>query len=496
MKRTYLGIDLGTSAMKMVLTDSNKNILGQISEEYQAVQSQDGWSEIDPEIWFLAMEEGLKKILDGQNRKALAGIGVTGQMHTLIVLGEDGKVVRPAMMWNDTRTKTIISELKKEIIKFPEGDYLSKTISTGSPAANLYWIKKYEPQNLKKIKKFLIGPDYLVYCLTGSQVTDYCEASTSCLYKICKREWSEEMRNLIGLNKEAYPEIRGSAQSAGKILPEIAERFGLDSEVEVIVGTGDNPATAISTGCLGLGYPVISLGTSGVFMMPIEKPESQTKGKKILFSFDDIKYSFLVQGAVQCNGNTFDWWTRNIMEMKDFNKLTTDLDANKAAENELMFYPHLDGDKTIYADPELRGAFTGISLSTSQEDMFYAVIEGLCFGFRELAEKMKFPVGEYGSIKVVGGGAKSPVWLQTLANVLNISVEKMDGMIGPAFGIALLAAYKGKSISSLEQISEGNVKIECCFHPDKKAVAFCERKYQKYLRMCRGLKYIENGILE
>lgn len=493
MKHTYLGIDMGTSAMKMVLIDSEKAVLRQVSEEYEAVHAGDGWSEIDPVIWYSAMKKGIHKIMEGQDTSALAGIGVTGQMHTLIVLGEDGKAVRPAMMWNDTRTKIILPELKNKIRKFPEGEYLSKTISTGSPAANLYWMKKYEPENLEKIKKFLIGPDYLVFCLTGNTVTDYCEASTSCLYRIDKKEWSEEIRQLIGLEKNTYPEIKGSARKAGKILPEIAEEFQFSSDVEVIVGTGDNPATAISTGCLGLGYPVISLGTSGIFMMPIEKPESQTRGKKILFSFDDKKYSFLVQGAVQCNGNTFDWWNRDIMEMRNFHKMTTELDVSKMAENELMFYPHLNGEKTIYADTELRGAFTGINLSTTQEDLFYAVIEGLCMGFRELAEKMKLPIREYGSVKVVGGGAKSPVWLQTMANVLNVSVEKMEGMIGPAFGIALLASYKNENFSSLQRIIEGNVITECCYQPDRKAASFCEKKYEKYLRMRKGLKYIENG---
>lgn len=493
MKQMFLGIDLGTSAMKMVLTDGDKNILGQISEEYQAVQPEGGFSEIDPEIWFVAMKKGIGRILENHDKSLLRGIGVTGQMHTLIVLGQDGSAIRPAMMWNDTRTKDLLTELKERIRKFPEGEYLSKTISTGSPAANLYWMKINEPKNLEKMKKFLIGPDYLVYRLTGNTVTDYCEASTSCLYEIRARQWSEGMRELIGLKEDVYPKIMGSAQCAGKILPQIAEMFGLDPGINVIVGTGDNPATAISTGCLGLGYPVISLGTSGVFMMPIEKPESQTKGKKILFSFDNQDYSYLVQGVVQCNGNTFDWWNREIVEMRDFKALTTLLDANKKSKNDLMFYPHLGGDKTIYADPDLRGAFVGIGLDTTSEDMFYAVVEGLCFGFRELAEKMHLPLREYGSVKVVGGGSKSPVWMQTMANVLNIRIEKMEGMIGPAFGIALLAAYNGGCISSQEQISEGTVKIESSFEPNSEAVAFCEEKYKRYLRMSKGLHYIQDG---
>lgn len=493
MEHMFLGIDLGTSAMKMVLTDEHKNVLGQITEEYQAVQQEGGLCEIDPEIWFQSMQNGIHRILSGKDRALVKGIGVTGQMHTLIVLKEDGTPVRPAMMWNDTRTKELLPELKEKIREFPEGEYLSRTVSTGSPAANLYWMKKFEPELLKETKKFLIGPDYLVFRLTGSQVTDYCEASTSCLYQICEKKWSGEIMELIGLRPEVYPEIRGSAQSAGRLLPEIAEEFGLGQTVDVIVGTGDNPATAISTGCLGLGYPVVSLGTSGVFMMPIEKPEKQTKGKKILFSFDNREYSYLVQGVVQCNGNTFDWWNRNIMEMRNFKELTTSLDVRKAAQGELLFYPHLEGDKTIYADPDLRGAFIGLGLETTAEDMFYAVVEGLCFGFRELAEKMCFPLEEFGSVKVVGGGAKSPVWMQTLANVLNIRIEKMEGMIGPAFGIALLAAYNGGCISSLEQISEGNVKIECCYEPDPEAVPFSEKKYRKYLRMRSGMQYIENG---
>ncbi len=491
-KQTFLGIDLGTSAMKLVLIDGEKNVLAQITEEYQVAQPERGFNEIDPEIWYNCMIAAVKKILDKCDRKSIRGIGVTGQMHTLVTLDENGSPVRPAIMWNDIRTKDMIPSLKEKIKDFPEGEYLSKTISTGSPAANLCWMKENEPDNFRRIKKFLIGPDYLVYRLTGHCGTDYCEASTSCLYRIKAREWSKDMMELIGLDESVYPEIRGSVLSAGPIKKELADSLGLDPDTDVLTGTGDNPATAISTGCLGRGYPVISLGTSGVFMMTVPSFTDNAKGKMILFSFDDKNYSYLVQGAVQSNGSTFDWWVRNIMNEK-YSNIDALAEKHKLSGNSLIFYPHLMGDKTLYADPNIRGAFIGLSTETTRADMVYAVIQGLCFSFRELAEKMRLPLRDFGSVKVVGGGSRSRIWMQTLANVLNIRIEQLNGMIGPAFGIALLAAYHCGAFSSLEHISDGTVMVQKCFEPQAEAAAHCDEQYKKYLRIHKGLSYIIDG---
>ena len=497
MERLFLGVDLGTSAMKLVLMDGYKNVLAQITENYQTARPNQGWSEIDPEIWFGCMKKAMEKALSCCDRKNLRGIGITGQMHTLVTLDETGKPVRPAIMWNDIRTKELIPELRQKMETFEEGAYLSKTISTGSPAANLYWMKEREPEHFKKIRKFLIGPDYLVYRLTGAYGTDYCEASTSCLYQIHRRQWSGEMRELLGLTNDVYPPVRGSVQVAGTLTEEMAKLFSLDRNIKVLTGTGDNPAAAVSTGCLGRGYPVISLGTSGVLMMPVAKTKEQAKGKMILFSFDGRSCSYLVQGVVQSNGNTFEWWARNMLGEADFSRIDGMLEQgrNGSSGSGLVFYPHLMGDKTLYADPDIRGAFVGLSPETRREDMLYAVVEGLCFSFRQLAEEMHLPLDRFGSVKVVGGGAKSHVWVQTLADVLKMPVEKMDGMIGPAFGIALLAAYQEGCVTSLEQISEGNVQVERCFVPDRLCSEECERRYQIYKRMHAGLKYITEGAV-
>lgn len=491
--KTFLGIDLGTSAIKLVLIDGQKNVLAQITEEYEAAQPEKGFNEIDPEAWFDCMQKGMERIFETCDKSLLTGIGVTGQMHTLIALDEAGKAVRPAMMWNDIRTSALIPELKEKMQGFQEGTYLSRTISTGSPAANLYWMRKNEPENFSRIKKFLIGPDYLVYRLTGSYGTDYCEASTSCLYQIMAKKWSEEMRELIGLDESMYPEVRGSMLPAGTLDAAVAGRLFLSRDICVLTGTGDNPATAISTGCLGRGYPVISLGTSGVIMMPVSEIKEDAKGKMILFSFDGETCFYLLQGVVQSSGSTFDWWVKAIMGEEDFSEIDRLIRSERTHENSVLFYPHLLGEKTLYSDPNIRGAFIGLSTETDRSDMLYAVIEGLCFGIRELAEKMCLPLNRFGSVKVAGGGAKSRVWMQTLSNALNIRIEQMDGMIGPAFGIALLAAYHCGVFESLEQISEGAVKVKNCYEPQPEAAAACEGRYRKYLRIQKGLQYIEDG---
>lgn len=493
MKNTYLGIDLGTSAIKIVLIDDRKNVIGQSSREYEVSHPFAGWSEIDPQIWFDNMMDGLKEVLEGQDTGTIKTIGITGQMHTLILLDEEGEAVCPAMMWNDKRTKDLIPELKEKFRTFPEGEYLSGIISTGSPAANLYWMGREEPEKLKRCRHFLIGPDYLVYRLTGQISTDYCEASTSSLYQIQERKWSDEVRELLGISSDIYPQVHGSAQPVGMVLPAIVGLLGLGPDVQVIAGTGDNPATAISTGCLGQGYPVLSLGTSGVLMVPVNTLEEVAKGKVILYSSDAEKFSYLIQGAVQSNGDSVNWWVRKILGVQEYGKLTLNRKTESGGKSSLLFYPHLSGDKTIYADPDLRGSFIGLSTDTTAEEMFYAVMEGLCFAFRELAEQMQIPIARYGSLKVVGGGAKNEVWMQTLANILEINIEKMEGMIGPAFGIALLACGMKDGRVSLEDITRECLRVEKNFEPDPEAVPVYREKYGKYLRIHDAMKYINDG---
>lgn len=367
--------------------------------------------------------------------------------------------------------------------------FINKFISTGSPAANLLWVKENESDKFEKLAHFLIGPDYLVYRMTGIYGTDFCEASTSSLYDLMKKEWSPEMREIVGLPESVYPQVRGSAEIVGTVTVAIAEQFGLNPKTKVIVGTGDNPAAAIPTGCLGSEYPVFSLGTSGVLMFPREAPDFDAKGKNILFSFDGEKCYTMVQGVIQSCGSGYNWWNREILE-QDFNGADKDIDIDHLGENPLIFYPHLVGDKNIYADPDLRGAFLGLSTDTTRSDMTQAIMEGIAFGLKQLVEAMKLKKEKLLQLKVIGGGSKSRVWMQILADVLNSPVEQMEGNAGAGYGMALLAAYSCGQITSLSEIANQSVSIKERFEPRKYNAELYAKKYKQYLRIHDAMKDI------
>lgn len=487
----YIGIDVGTSSVKITLIDQDGNIICQSGNDHLIDQPRSGWKEIDPEIWFRVIDAAMPSLLGKIDREDVEGIGVTGQMHTTCYLDSSGYSIRPALMWNDVRTKELVPLIKEKISRCPEDAHIANIISTGSPALNLLWLKQNEPGHFSRIYKFLIGPDYIVHRLTGTWCTDYCEASTSSLYNLHTDSWSGAMREIMGFPESIYPEIKGSAQSAGTLLPEIADRWGLSSHVTVITGTGDNPAAALSTGCLSKGYPVLSLGTSGVLMFPREKAETDRKGKNIKFSTDGKNIRVLVQGVVQSAGNSLNWWVRQILDSQDFDKELKEINIEKLGQNPLLFYPHLVGDKTIYADASLRGAFIGLGTEVTREDMNLAVMEGIAFGVKELTEVMKLPKEMLSGLKVIGGGSKSPVWMQVLSDILEVPVEQAAGTLGAGYGIALLAGESCGGISDMGESAEKSMIIKQRFEPCPDHITGYRKNYARYKKIHDALKTIE-----
>ena len=487
MMQYHIGIDMGTSSIKALLLEDAACIRKEVTIEYQVAAPREDWKEIDPEVWYRAAVQAVRELLSGERADRVVGIGVTGQMHTTVFLDAEGRSIRPAILWNDGRTREILPMIHREMEAHPSIRYLQKTVTTGSPAANLYWLREKEPAHFARLRRFLIGPDYLVYRLTGEQGTDYCESSTASLVDLQTGKWSAEMCALVGLSPEQLPLIRGSAETVGTLLPAAAREMGLQSTVRVIAGTGDNPAAAIPTGCLGRGHTVISLGTSGVLMVKKAAPDLQAKGKNVLFSFDGKDIACLCQGVVQATGNSYAWWAREMMRYPDFSMIDEKIAPCMDARKKTLFFPYLTGDKTLYQDADIRGAFLGLSTETTREDMTFAVIEGLCLGFRELRDQMLVPRQE--KIKAVGGGARSRVWVQTLADVLDTPIEQQDGETGAAYGAALRAAYADGAILDADHLSDGT-KPGKIYMPRPERAAWYDQKFRWFSRIYDAVKTV------
>lgn len=484
--RFAIGIDLGTSSVKLVLIDQEGKVLKTAGRKYSVTELQPGWREIDPALWFTGVEESLAELLAGVDAQAVTAIGVTGQMHTIILLDAKGEPVRPALMWNDTRTASMVPALREKIRALPQVSYIANIISTGSPATNLLWVKENEPENFAATKHFLIGPDYIAYRLTGQYQTDYCEASTSSMCDLHKGDWSTEIRELMGFPEEIYPPIRGTMETAGNLLPQWQAKYGLRPEVRVLVGTGDNPAAAIATGCFARKLPVLSFGTSGVLMFPRDEVSFQAKGKNILFSLDGQQRSVLVQGSIQSCGSTLGWWMEKVLLSDAYDE---EIQAKEGGVPEnLFFYPHLTGDKTIYADPSLRGCFLGLGTSTTRRDMTLAVLEGICFAVKQLAEAMEVPKEKLVNLPVIGGGSKNPIWMQLLADVLDTPVIQTESSAGAGYGMALAAM--ADSPQELSAMLEKLLVQKQRYLPDAERAARCQAKYQKYLRIYDALQIL------
>ena len=474
----YVGIDLGTSSVKVVVIDAHGTVLADASRSYVLSMPARDWSEIDPELWWIQTCAALGDVLGALPRgTTIAAVGVTGQMHTVVPLGADGCALRPALMWNDMRTTDIVGDLKGVLREAGEL-YLAKLISTGSPAANLVWLKRNEPDVFCAMDRFVIGPDWIVLKLTGAVGTDFCEASTSSLFDIERACWSSAAQAACGLPPEVFPEVRGSAEIAGGVSERAASETGLPAGVPVLVGTGDNPASAIPTGCLTEGIPVLSLGTSCVLMARRPAPNLDARGKNILISLDGHKVSCLVQGVVQSCGSTRDWLVKGLFD-STFEQLDASVNLSKSGAGRLMFFPHMNGEKTLFGDANLRGALFGLSTDTTRADVDLAVMEGIAYGVRQLAEALVVPLGPENPLRVVGGGARSDVWLQIIADVLACPLCRLGGSSGAGYGIAQLAA----SVVTGQVPRLGAEGEERWFEPDLAATARHDRAYEIYLRL-------------
>ena len=480
----FIGVDLGTSAVKLLLMDENGNIYKILSMEYPLYFPHPGWSEQNPEDWFAQSMEGIRELTADCDKSQVQGISFGGQIHGLVALDDQDQVIRPAILWNDGRTGKQTDYLNQVIGKDKLSEYTANIAFAGFTAPKILWMKENEPENFARICKIMLPKDFLAYKLSGSFCTEYSDASGMLLLDVEHKCWSEEMLEICGITEEQLPKLYESWEVVGTLKKEIAEDLGLPESVKVIAGAGDNAAAAVGTATVGDGGCNISLGTSGTLFISSKKFGVDENNALHSFAHADGNYHLMgcMLSAASCNK----WWMDEILKTKAYQEEQAGI--TKLGENRVFYLPYLMGERSPHNDPDARAAFIGMSMDTTREDMTQAVLEGVAFGLRDSLEVARSIGVSPERTKICGGGAKSPLWRKIIANVMNMKVDIIESEEGPGYGAAILAAVGCGVFSSVEEAAKKLVKVVATEEPDPELTAKYEERYPKFRKLYPALK--------
>ena len=484
----YIGIDLGTSAVKLLLMDEKGGIKNIVSKEYELFFPHPGWSEQKPEDWMKAVVEGVRELTAGINPTEVGGIGAGGQMHGLVVLDKDDNVLRPAILWNDGRTQEETDYLNTEIGKAKLTELTGNIAFAGFTAPKILWMQKNEPELFAKIAKIMLPKDYVNYMLTGVNCTDLSDAAGMLLLDVEHRCWSKEMLEICGITEEMMPKLFESYEVVGTLKPEMAEKLGLPETVKVVAGAGDNAAAAVGTGVVGEGGCNISLGTSGTIFISSKTFGVDSGNALHAFAHADGGYHLMgcMLSAASCNK----WWMDEIIRTTEYGAEQAGITDDKLGENHVFFLPYLMGERAPHNDPSARACFIGMTMDSTREDMTQAVLEGVAFGIRDSLEAAKKLGVNVESSMICGGGAKSPLWRKIFANVLGIKLTIPETEQGPGYGGAILAAVANGEYPTVQDAVDKLVKVTDTVEPEPALVEKYEKKYQTYRKLYPALKAV------
>ncbi|MBS7220675.1 MAG: xylulokinase [Clostridiales bacterium] len=484
----YIGIDLGTSAVKLILMNEKGKIYNTVTKEYPLYFPKSGWSEQNPEDWFEKTVDGLKQLTEMYNKKEIAGISFGGQMHGLVILDGNDNIIRPAILWNDGRTGKETEYLNNTIGEEKLSEYTANIAFAGFTAPKLLWLKENEADNFKRISKIMLPKDYIAYCLSGIFCTDYSDASGTLLLDVKNKRWSKEMLDICSVNENMLPRLFESYEVVGTIKDDIAELLGFDRTVKIIAGAGDNAAAAIGTGTVGDGMCNISLGTSGTIFIS-ENIFRNTKNHAI-HSFAAADGGYHLMGCMLSAASCNKWWMDDILKTDEYFKEQENI--VKLGENNVFFLPYLMGERSPHNDPNARAAFIGMSMDTTRTEMTQAVLEGVAFGLRDSLEAAKSMGIKIDRAKICGGGAKSELWRKIIANVLNIEIDVPQIEEGPSYGAAVLAAVGCGEYNTVDEAVKAMTGTADTVIPDREIASKYDEKYNIFRNIYPLIKNIEN----
>ena len=474
----YLGIDLGTSAVKLLLVDEHGAVLRTVSESYPLSFPHPGWSEQNPADWWDACVRGIHKLLDGFDASAVAGIGCGGQMHGLVALDSADRVLRPAILWNDGRTAAEVNYLNETIGRQTLSDCTANIAFAGFTAPKLLWMRRNEPELFARIDKIMLPKDYVQYKLTGVHACDYSDASGMLLLDVQHKCWSKQMLDLCGLTESQMPRLYESADVTGTLLPETAALLGLPQSVKVIAGAGDNAAAAIGTGAVHDGDCNLSVGTSGTLFIASDR--FAVDPHNALHAFAHASGGYHLMGCMLSAASCNKWLCEDILKTDDYAAEQAAIDPQKLGQNRVFFLPYLMGERSPINDTDARGTFVGLSMDSTRADVVQSVLEGVAFALRdslEVARSLGLPITRS---KLCGGGSKSALWRTILANVLGVTLEIPQAEEGPGYGGAMLAMVGCGLYPSVPSCADALVRVREIIEPDAALCALYDARYAQF----------------
>jgi xylulokinase len=490
-----IGVDLGTSAVKILLVNQNGEVTNEISKSYPLIIEKSGYSEQDPEEWVSQTIAGLKELtqqFDGDVTD-IEGISFSGQMHGLVLVDETNEVLRNAILWNDTRTTPQCQEIYDRVGKDHLLDITKNPALEGFTLPKILWVKENEPELFERAEVFLLPKDYLRFRLTGTIHMEYSDAAGTLLLNVAKREWSSEILEKFNLSEDFCPPLVDSHDFVGTLKPEVAEKTGLSNMLKIFAGGADNACGAIGSGILSEGKTLCSIGTSGVVLSYEGRSDLDFEGKVHYFNHGE-ENAFYTMGVTLAAGYSLSWYKDTFANEDSFDRVLEGIEAVPPGSNGLVFTPYIVGERTPHADSTIRGSFIGIDASHDRKHFSRAVLEGITFSLNESLEIFRSSGKTIETIVSIGGGAKNETWLQMQADIFNAKMEKLKLEQGPGMGAAMLAAYGCGWYSSLKECADDFIQSSKTYHPIPENVEAYKKVFSVYQQVYNQTKEMNEQL--
>lgn len=486
----FLGLDIGTGGSRAVVIDETGHIFASATVEHEAFASPHmGWAEQRPEDWWRASSNAIKQVLSSDDVRAedIAAVSFSGQMHGSVFLDENGEVLRPALLWCDQRTERQCEEITEKIGGLRLIELVSNPAVTGFTLPKLLWLRENEPEVWSKVRSVMLPKDYIRFRLTGEKAMDMADASGTLMLSVRGREWSSEVLNELDIDQGLLPPLFESTEIVGRVSVAGAEATGLKTGTPVGAGAGDNAAGAIGMGIVAPGTVSVTIGTSGVVFVVTDKPTIDIKGR-IHSLCHAIPVRWHMTGVTLAAGQSLKWFRENLGAGKSYDDLTAEAAKVSSGSDGAIWLPYLMGERAPHLDPHARAAFVGLTASHGFGHMTRAVMEGVAFSLRESLDIFREIGAPIDTIRLGGGGARSPLWRQIQADVYGHAVETIEADEGAAFGAAILAGVGVGAWNSVDEACSQVIRVSERVEPNTHSAEALDKNYEAYKLLYAALK--------